>query len=73
MGKYKTRPIKLRRRIQGMEPRDNEWTDALSEQDIPAAVVDWDSIIAPPEASQVSDSEKLDAERTLEDTSPLES
>ncbi|MDH6372089.1 hypothetical protein M2444_003888 [Paenibacillus sp. PastF-3] len=56
-----------------MEPRDNEWTDALSEQDIPAAVVDWDSIIAPPEASQVSDSEKLDAERTLEDTSPLES
>ncbi|WP_405175749.1 hypothetical protein MHI27_05115 [Paenibacillus sp. FSL H8-0261] len=56
-----------------MEPRGNEWIDALSEQDIPATVVDWDSIIAPPEASEVSDSEKLDAESTLEETSPLES
>lgn len=57
-----------------MEPRDNEWSDALSEQDIPSCtVVDWESIIAPTDTSQVSDSEKLDAERTLEDTSPLES
>lgn len=56
-----------------MEPRDNEWSDALSEQDIPTTVVDWESIIASTEVSQVSDSEKLDAERTLEDTSPLES
>ncbi|WP_339317313.1 hypothetical protein [Paenibacillus sp. FSL R10-2734] len=56
-----------------MEPRGNDWSDALSEQDIPATVVDWDSIIASPETSQVSDSEKLDAESTLEETSPLES
>lgn len=55
-----------------MEPRVNEWSDALSEQDIPATVVDWDSIIAPPEDSQVSGSEKLDPESTLEETSPLE-
>ena len=55
-----------------MEPREKEWLDALSEQEIPATVVDWESIIAPPEASQVSDSEKLDAERTIEETSPLD-
>jgi hypothetical protein len=55
-----------------MEPGGNEWSEALNEQDIPATVVDWDSIIAPPEISQVSDSEKLDAEQTIEDTSPLD-
>lgn len=56
-----------------MEPRDNEWLDALGEQDIPATVVDWESIIAPPEASEVTGSEKLDAEGTIEETSPLDS
>lgn len=54
-----------------MEPRENEWLDALGENDIPATVVDWDSIIAPEEESLVSDSEKLDAEKTIEDVSPL--
>lgn len=59
-----------------MEPTSkdwSDWSDALSEQNIPATVVNWDSIVAQTDDSEMSDSEKLDAEATLEDTSPLES
>lgn len=48
-----------------MEQRLNIWSDVLKEQDIPAEVVDWESIIADPKEEVDDDSEKLDAEDTL--------
>lgn len=54
-----------------MEKRGNEWMDALNEQDIPATVVDWESIMATSDDDLDTDSENLDAERTLEDASPF--
>lgn len=50
---------------------DNEqynWSDALSEQDIPAEAVNWDNIIAGPEDEDL-DAEPglLDAEATIGD------
>lgn len=44
----------------------NEWIDSLSEQDIPAEVVDWENIIAVREDNGLSDeSEHLDAVATI--------
>lgn len=54
-----------------MGMQGKEWMDALSEQDIPATVVDWESIMANSEDDLDPDSEKLDAERTIEDASPF--
>jgi hypothetical protein len=49
-----------------MEKERNNWSDALSEQDIPAEAVDWESIIADPEEEELSgDAERLDAEATI--------
>lgn len=36
-----------------MEKERNDWSDALSEQDIPAEAVDWENIIADPEDEEL--------------------
>lgn len=49
-----------------MDRGRNEWIDDLSEQDIPAEVVDWTNIIADPEDEELSaDAGYLDAEATI--------
>lgn len=49
-----------------MDKERNNWSDALSEQDIPAEAVDWESIIADPEEEELDgDAGLLDAEATI--------
>ncbi|WP_187355143.1 hypothetical protein ['Paenibacillus yunnanensis' Narsing Rao et al. 2020] len=48
-----------------MERNGNEWVDALSEQDIPADVVDWANIVAPEAEEEVGESGLLDAGDTI--------
>jgi hypothetical protein len=49
-----------------MDRGRNEWIDALSEQDIPAEVVDWSNIIADPDDEELSsEAGYLDAEATI--------
>ncbi|ULO06640.1 hypothetical protein H1230_27210 [Paenibacillus sp. 19GGS1-52] len=55
-----------------MEQRLNIWSDVLKEQDIPAEVVDWESIIAVPEDEFDADSEKLDAEEMIGESPYME-
>ncbi|MFF2911833.1 hypothetical protein [Paenibacillus sp. NPDC057934] len=44
----------------------NEWSDILSEQDIPAEVVDWNAITTNTSENEDSvDGDKLDAEQTI--------
>jgi hypothetical protein len=50
----------------GMEQERNNWSDALSEQDIPAEAVDWENIITDPEEAELSgDAGLLDADATI--------
>ncbi|MNW60828.1 hypothetical protein D3C74_388490 [compost metagenome] len=49
-----------------MDRGRNEWSDALSEQDIPAEVVDWANIIADPDDELNMDAAGyLDADATI--------
>lgn len=49
-----------------MDRGRNDWLDALSEQDIPAEVVDWTNIVADPDDEGLSvDAGYLDAEATI--------
>lgn len=48
-----------------MEDGRMEWSDMLSEQDIPAEVVDWESIIAIRDDSSLDEAPYLDAEATI--------
>ncbi|WP_162551042.1 hypothetical protein [Paenibacillus tepidiphilus] len=48
-----------------MDRTGNEWIDALSEQDIPADVVDWANIVAPETGEAYGEAELLDAEDTI--------
>ncbi|NOU83337.1 hypothetical protein GC101_31235 [Paenibacillus sp. LMG 31459] len=49
-----------------MEKERNNWSDALSEQDIPAEAVDWESIIAEPgEEELYGEAGLLDADATI--------
>ncbi|MHA6532806.1 hypothetical protein [Paenibacillus sp. BAC0078] len=49
-----------------MEKGWNDWIDALSEQDIPAEVVDWENIVKSSEEDELDgDSRRLDAESTI--------
>ncbi|SDM39273.1 hypothetical protein [Paenibacillus jilunlii] len=56
-----------------MDRERNEWIDALSEQDIPAEVVDWESIVDSGEVDELpGDFERLDAEATIGEPPTLE-
>ncbi|MFF2019294.1 hypothetical protein [Paenibacillus sp. NPDC058177] len=49
----------------------NEWSDSLSEQDIPAEVVDWNAVTSnTPENEDSADADKLDAEQTIGEVPP---
>ncbi|MFC3748916.1 hypothetical protein ACFORK_19590 [Paenibacillus sp. GCM10012306] len=49
-----------------MDKSWNEWSDALSEQDIPAEVVDWNAVTtSTPEHEESVEADKLDAEQTI--------
>lgn len=49
-----------------MDRGRNDWLDALSEQDIPAEVVDWANIVADPDDEGLGeDAGYLDAEATI--------
>ncbi|MEK3713040.1 hypothetical protein [Paenibacillus sp. FSL R7-0333] len=49
-----------------MDKEHYQWSDALSEQDIPAEAVNWDNIIAGPEdAGLDEDAVLLDADATI--------
>lgn len=50
-----------------MEKGWNDWSDALSEQDIPAEVVDWENIVKSSDEDDElnGDSRRLDAESTI--------
>ncbi|NUU63543.1 hypothetical protein [Paenibacillus agri] len=50
----------------------NEWSDSLSEQDIPAEVVDWNAVTSnTPENEDSADGDKLDAEQTIGEVPPV--
>ncbi|QQZ63526.1 hypothetical protein JI735_14365 [Paenibacillus sonchi] len=56
-----------------MEKGWYDWSDALSEQDIPAEVVDWASIVEPGEEEALTeDSGRLDAEATIGEPPTIE-
>ncbi|MEK3795759.1 hypothetical protein MKX42_28840 [Paenibacillus sp. FSL R7-0204] len=49
-----------------MDKEYYHWSDALSEQDIPAEAVNWDNIIADPEDAELDeDAGLLDADATI--------
>ncbi|MEK4518231.1 hypothetical protein NSS64_23325 [Paenibacillus sp. FSL H8-0122] len=49
-----------------MKKEQYHWSDALSKQDIPAEAVNWDNIIADPEAAGLDeDAGLLDASATI--------
>lgn len=49
-----------------MDQERNEWINALSEQDIPAEAVDWESIVETGEDEELPENfERLDAEATI--------
>ncbi|QUL55942.1 hypothetical protein KDC22_05200 [Paenibacillus tritici] len=49
-----------------MDKELNHWSDALSEQDIPAEAVQWENIIADPEDAGLDEAAALlDAEATI--------
>lgn len=57
-----------------MNKRMNGWVDMLSEQDIPALAVDWESIVAvgdDPDDDD-ADAQRLDADATIGDLSEPE-
>ncbi len=56
-----------------MDRERNDWIDALSEQDIPAEVVDWESIVDTGKVDELpEDFERLDAEATIGEPPALE-
>ncbi|WP_157764242.1 hypothetical protein [Paenibacillus riograndensis] len=56
-----------------MEKGWYDWSDALSEQDIPAEAVDWASIVEPGEEEALTeDSGRLDAEATIDEPPAIE-
>ncbi|OKP74526.1 hypothetical protein A3842_20645 [Paenibacillus sp. P3E] len=49
-----------------MDQERNGWIDALSEQDIPAEAVDWESIVETGEDEELRENfDRLDAEATI--------
>ncbi|OBZ08958.1 hypothetical protein A8L34_22695 [Bacillus sp. FJAT-27264] len=55
-----------------MDKSWNEWSDTLSEQDIPAEVVDWNAVTTNTPENDVSvDGDKLDAEQTIGEVPPI--